>query len=678
MLLLSGSAIAQVSEDNSLRTKQKYYQKKETQSIPQLLARARVIRTSNPEQAIELVREAIISARSRKDGESHLFEAYKLLAEINEDLKQWALAATNYEKTMNYTSSDKGGGLDKEIHFKLGECRRKEGNTIKAISAFQKYQGLANTPSEKFKVNTAMGDSYYANQQPDEALEHYLLAEQWAVKSGNRIDISLAKANIAKILAVQNKVVEAELLLEESEGELLDLAVEIEQDQISDDEVYGNYYTDFTPVNTARDEVVNNLDSTDFKKEIEIRQNAIYFNNSVNEITSGNSAALTIRPSTNANTYSWSENPVAIENRKLAQVYVDQGDYESGIDQIETTLTFTATSDVSEEKAKSLKLYSEVLSKQGKFEQSLEKYELYVLEMEKIVLQKENELEQIARLVSKQRDLESAEKDLEIFEKESSIYEKDGELTAERYEQQRAINWLLLFLLGVGCVVMFIIYRNSKEKRRSNELLALKSLRSQMNPHFIFNALNSVNSFISKNDERSANKFLSEFSKLMRMVLENSHEDFVSLTQELAVIQLYVKLEHYRFRDKFDYTYNLDDSIDAEHYDIPPMLIQPFIENAVWHGLRYKEEFGKMSVDIYEKNRCIIVEIKDDGIGREKSRTLKTKNQNQQSKGLKNTEERLKLINKLYKKNYQLSISDLDPESTDAGTHVKLILPLGK
>jgi LytS/YehU family sensor histidine kinase len=225
---------------------------------------------------------------------------------------------------------------------------------------------------------------------------------------------------------------------------------------------------------------------------------------------------------------------------------------------------------------------------------------------------------------------------------------------------------------------MLIIYRNSKEKRRANELLALKSLRSQMNPHFIFNALNSVNSFISKNDERSANKFLSEFSKLMRMVLENSHEDFVSLTQELAVIQLYVKLEHYRFRDKFDYTYNLDDTIDAEHYDIPPMLIQPFIENAVWHGLRYKEEFGKMSVDIYEENRCIIVEIKDDGIGRAKSKNLKTKNQNQQSKGLKNTEERLKLINKLYKKNYHLSISDLDTGPPDPGTHVKLLLPLGK
>lgn len=677
LLFLGCVCTAQWNSDNSLRTKQDYYKKKEEQSVSQLLERARKIRTTNPEQAIELVKEAIITSKSKKGGrKAELHEAYVLLAEINEDLKQWNLAAENYKKAINHFSPSKSKPSTKDLQFKLGECHRKAGNTNEAILAYQEYLNQSSTNSEKFRANTAMGDALYSNQQIDKALIHYQKAEKWALKSNNRPDISLAKANIAKILAVQNKVEEAEILLEESEVELLDIASDHEQDGFDDEEeVFGTYYTDFSPVNTARDQVVLNMDTTDLNKEIEIRQNAISFNNSVNEFTSGDEVTFS---STGTGTYSWSENPEVVENRKLAEVYVSQGNYESGIAQIESTLLLTATSSVSEEKAKSLKLYSEVLSKQGKFEASLEKYELYVLEMEKIVLQKEKELERISKLVNQQRDIESAEKDLEIFEKESSLYEKDEELIAERYEQQRLINWLLLFLLGIGSIIIFIIYRNSREKRRANELLALKSLRSQMNPHFIFNALNSVNSFISKNDERSANKFLSEFSKLMRMVLENSHEDFVSLTQELAVIELYVKLEHYRFRDKFDYTYNLDDSIDAEHYDIPPMLIQPFIENAVWHGLRYKEDFGKMSVNIYEEQGSIIVEIKDDGIGRLKSKSLKTKNQNQQSKGLKNTEERLKLINKLYKKNYQLSISNLHPDQEETGTHVKLTLPLGK
>jgi len=130
-------------------------------------------------------------------------------------------------------------------------------------------------------------------------------------------------------------------------------------------------------------------------------------------------------------------------------------------------------------------------------------------------------------------------------------------------------------------VTSYFIYKNAQASKRANQLLALKSLRSQMNPHFIFNALNSVNQFISQNDERAANKFLSEFSRLMRLVMENSQEDFISLQKEEEIISLYVKLEHYRFRDKFDFEITGLDKLEKETIEIPPMLIQPYIENAV-------------------------------------------------------------------------------------------------
>ena len=132
-----------------------------------------------------------------------------------------------------------------------------------------------------------------------------------------------------------------------------------------------------------------------------------------------------------------------------------------------------------------------------------------------------------------------------------------------------------------------------------------------MNPRFIFNALNSVNHFISQNDERTANKFLSEFSRLMRLVLENSQEDFISLQKEEEIISLYVKLEHYRFRDKFDYQIHLDENLNKETLELPPMLIQPYIENAVWHGLRYKESKGNLDVHIGKDAQGLKVEILD-------------------------------------------------------------------
>ena len=153
-----------------------------------------------------------------------------------------------------------------------------------------------------------------------------------------------------------------------------------------------------------------------------------------------------------------------------------------------------------------------------------------------------------------------------------------------------------------------------------------------MNPHFIFNALNSVNSFIATNDERTANKYLSDFSQLMRSVLENSEQDFIPLEKEIDLLELYTKLEHFRFKDKFDYSITVDENVKVNEFQIPPMLLQPYIENAVWHGLRYKQEKGKLEINIAQKTKDeITITIIDDGVGREKSKALKTENQQKQN-----------------------------------------------
>jgi len=230
----------------------------------------------------------------------------------------------------------------------------------------------------------------------------------------------------------------------------------------------------------------------------------------------------------------------------------------------------------------------------------------------------------------------------------------------------------MLLLLSAS----FIVFRSSRQKRHANQLLALKSLRSQMNPHFIFNALNSVNSFISKSDERSANKYLSDFSKLMRQVMENSKHDFILLSSEIEILKLYLSLEHFRFKEKFDYSFNIDPKILTDQFDIPPMLLQPYIENAIWHGLRYKEEKGFLKVNFeLDKNNFLLVTIEDNGIGRKQSLEIKTKNQKETvSTGLQNIENRLKIINEIHNINISVIISDLK-EDSDKGTKVIIRLP---
>ena len=220
----------------------------------------------------------------------------------------------------------------------------------------------------------------------------------------------------------------------------------------------------------------------------------------------------------------------------------------------------------------------------------------------------------------------------------------------------------------------FLYYRSNRQQKLANNLLALKSLRTQMNPHFIFNALNSFNTYIAKSDERSANRFLSEFSVLMRSVLENSEEDFIPLSKELELLRLYVKLEHSRFADKFDYDIEVDKEVDVDAFQIPPMLLQPYIENAIWHGLRYKEEKGSLTIKVKQVTSDMLeICIEDDGIGRKKSAELKTSNQKKQnSKGMGNIKKRIQILNDMYKNRVEVSISDLYKDQT--GTRVSLKL----
>ncbi len=243
-------------------------------------------------------------------------------------------------------------------------------------------------------------------------------------------------------------------------------------------------------------------------------------------------------------------------------------------------------------------------------------------------------------------------------------------------KRQRVFLWGLAGILCVFAVLTYSLFRNIRQKQKANMKIKLQSLRTQMNPHFIFNSLNSVNNFISKNDERSANKYLADFSKLMRTVLKNSDQDFVSLETEIQTLRIYLDLEHFRFGEKFDYTLEVENEIDPQHVEIPPMLIQPYIENAIWHGLRYKEEKGLLTIRFFTEDEKLYCTVQDNGIGRKKSAELKTNNQkNYQSTGIKNTRERIELLNKLHGTQLDISIFDTESGGQSTGTMVKISLP---
>lgn len=355
------------------------------------------------------------------------------------------------------------------------------------------------------------------------------------------------------------------------------------------------------------------------------------------------------------------------KNIELAQSLIKNKRAKEAIPILEKTIKLADSIGSVEGKQKALKELSIAYQLTGQTENANETLENYASTLDSTFRQRLKQIEVATELLNTQKQVELLEKDRLADSNKIALQNKSLLF-------QKWIIGISLFALIGALVAVFLIYKNSKAKRRANLLLALKSLRIQMNPHFIFNALNSVNNYISQQDERAANKFLSEFSKLMRMVMEYSQHDFITLSQEKNILELYLKLEHHRFQDKFNYTFEVDDELDTEYILLPPMLIQPYIENAIWHGLRYKEEKGMLSISIQKNQNFIIITIDDNGIGRTKSLEIKTKNQKEHnSTGMKNIESRLDILNEVY--NTKIKVDVQDKNLDGSGTKVLIQIP---
>lgn len=255
--------------------------------------------------------------------------------------------------------------------------------------------------------------------------------------------------------------------------------------------------------------------------------------------------------------------------------------------------------------------------------------------------------------------------------------------------------WFLFIILALAVGAAYLVFKLKldqllRESQLENEKQVLKSemevklaslemkaLRAQMNPHFIFNCLNSINRFIIINDNDTASEYLTKFSRLIRLVLDNSRVEQISLERELETLLLYIEMEKIRFVDKLNYSIIVAEQISPSQVLIQPMLIQPYVENAIWHGLMHRKEGGLLEISIKKDADQLYISIKDNGIGRKKSMALKTRiNLSNSSHGMKVTAERLAILNNKLKTNAKVVVTDLTDENDQpSGTLVELWLP---
>ena len=243
---------------------------------------------------------------------------------------------------------------------------------------------------------------------------------------------------------------------------------------------------------------------------------------------------------------------------------------------------------------------------------------------------------------------------------------------------------ILFLLIAIILVVVFIGNRKAQkrnklfeEEKRKVLISELHALRSQMNPHFIFNTLSSIQSFITKNSSKDAINYLSKFSKLMRGTLENTQKQKIPIKDEIETLKLYMDLEKLRLNNKFDYNIIVDDEIDVQFEEIPPMLLQPYVENAIWHGISHKTENGTINISFKLENENLLkCEIEDDGVGRKKAMKINKNQQKNKSFGMSITKERLEIINSLKNSKLSVSIIDLEKNKVPKGTRIELFIPL--
>lgn len=334
--------------------------------------------------------------------------------------------------------------------------------------------------------------------------------------------------------------------------------------------------------------------------------------------------------------------------QELADIYIKKNDPEEAVTLLKNAYGIALEKGHTLEAQKSVKRLDSLYNISGNTDASVALYRDF--------------LGKLPDLVSKDRSLVD-NKILEDTEQRISQLEKERELKDELIRKKNVFNYSLIGALVLLTGLIIFIFRTLKKVQIKNKKIALQSLRREMNPHFIFNSLNSVNHFIATNNELEANQYLTKFSKLMRGVMENSAEDFIPFQQELDLLQNYLALEKTRFADKFDYEVNVDESLNKQSLKIPGMLIQPFLENAVWHGLRYRSDKGFLKLDFEKENQYLKITIEDNGIGIEESKKQKTQHQKtREGRGMKNTLERIKLLNDLYQQDIQCKVTDKNGE----------------
>ncbi|MEN9972425.1 MAG: hypothetical protein RIS20_772 [Bacteroidota bacterium] len=362
----------------------------------------------------------------------------------------------------------------------------------------------------------------------------------------------------------------------------------------------------------------------------------------------------------------------------LAEVYQDYGQLSIQIGDMKQAQRFLDMSVSSDQLIQSIglieryKLLAQISMKNGELRKALNYQNSYIQFLESNSIKRNDS--KIAELTSSNLR-EERERLIELQQRRIEQENKEQEILMLQNDRVLYISLIVIFAIVFSLVILILRMKQVRSRQEQREAeLSQTLLRTQMNPHFVFNAMSVIQSYIYENNPEKSSQFLVNFSRLMRLILENSPKEFISLELELEILDKYLSTQKMRFENRFTYALHVDDELLTNKAMVPPMITQPFIENAIEHGQLHTVKGGQINVEMKESNGNLEITISDNGVGRKKSAQTK-KIRTHKSMAIDITQERIKILNKKYKFSGSLAFRDLDGQK-EQGTLVTIVLPL--
>ncbi len=582
--------------------------------------------------SLNYFKKALLEYKNENEIEK-IAKTYSRIGNAYESMGEYKKAFNNYKKCLSYYQDSNNKKGIAHAYNNIGNIYTNRGDYHEAINFYRKSLNIRKRLNLKYEIPLTLnniGNVYFEWEKYPKALEYYLEAYNTIKLIDNDPELPVYLNNIAT----------SYLLLKQYDSALVyfNKCMDVSKRMKND------YYVAINYVNLG----VLYKEKSNYDKSLNYYNKAFELANKVGMKM---------------------EKAVILQN--IGELYIITGEYNKSIDYLNKALNISKKTNTNRIICDIYKLLSKSYNKKGNYKKSLKYFKEYTSLKDSLFNEKSSR--QLAELETKYKT-EKKEKELQI--KKVKITNQQKLLKFQRN--------IFIFSIVLLIFILYFLYKYMKNKTQRKVAILEKELNeqmqmalsSQMNPHFISNALNSIQRFFLNNDEEIANNYLTDFSSLIRSILENSREPKISLKKEIDCIQFYLSLESMRLDNKFKYHIEIHENVNVFKTYIPSLIIQPYIENAIWYGIAPLESKGDVYIKIKRYDDFLECIIEDNGIGINKSKKL-VKRKKYKSLGMKINKRRLELLNKKGKKKMNVQISDINEfEEHSQGTRVVLHIPV--